>query len=102
VASDAHLPRALVKRIVMLDEDQGRIAADALAAVAHAAEHFLATLAEKAYAEAVGSGRQTLTGQDVSAFPKVPTEPPAWSVCEPLADSPSERDWAFHHPELSL
>ena len=62
-------PRAVVKRIVMLDADQARIAADALDLTGKAAELFLETLAEKAGHQAAGAGRSTVNLRDVGANP---------------------------------
>jgi histone H3/H4 len=63
----ANLPKAIVKRIVMLDEDQSRVSNGAIEIVSKAAEVFLATLARKSKVEAKGSARNTIHFRDVGA-----------------------------------
>jgi histone H3/H4 len=63
----AGFPRLAVKRIIMLDADQTRIAADALDLTSCAAEMFLETLASKARGEASGAARSTVSVRDVGA-----------------------------------
>jgi histone H3/H4 len=58
-------PRALIKRIIMLDTDQSRVTVDALDITSKAAELFLETLAGKAHAKAAGSARITVNFRDV-------------------------------------
>jgi histone H3/H4 len=58
-------PRAIVKRIIMLDADQTRVAADAVDLTVKAAEMFLEALAAKAKGEAAGAARSTISFRDV-------------------------------------
>eukprot|EP00892_Ulva_mutabilis_P004812 jgi/Ulvmu1/2702/UM014_0158.1 len=72
------LPRSVVKRIVMLDEDQTRITGDALELLSTTAELFLETLAKKAHGEAIGAARSTIAFRDVDSVLRR-LRPTAWA-----------------------
>lgn len=62
------LPKSVVKKIVMLDEDQTRIAGDAVELLTKASEMFLAALATKSHDEAKGAARGTVNFRDIGAL----------------------------------
>lgn len=61
------LPKTVVKKIVMLDEDQTRITGDALELLTKASDIFLSNLATKSRDEAKGAARCTVNFRDVGA-----------------------------------
>jgi histone H3/H4 len=63
--TEASLPNAVVKRIVMLDADQTRVSPDAVAIMSRAAEFFLEALAAKAHSEAIAAARTAIAYRDV-------------------------------------
>jgi histone H3/H4 len=66
--SPMSLPKSVVKRIVMLDEDQTRIAGDSVVLLTKASEMFLSELATKSRDEAKGAARSTVNFRDVGVF----------------------------------
>jgi histone H3/H4 len=67
-AAPMSLPKGVVKKIVMLDEDQTRIAGDAVELLTRASEMFLSALATKSHDEAKGAARSTVNFRDIGAF----------------------------------
>ena len=62
------LPKSVVKKIVMLDEDQTRIAGDAVGLLTKASEMFQSALATKSHDEAKGAARSTVNFRDIGAY----------------------------------
>lgn len=61
------LPTSLVKKIMVMDGDVGRVSADGLRAVAKATELFLQLFAAKAYAHAKAAKRKNIKFCDLAA-----------------------------------
>lgn len=59
-------PTSMVKRIIMVDDEVQRVSADAVRAIAKAAELFVQQLAVKALQHAQASKRKNFKAQDVA------------------------------------